>query len=148
MAIPYDAFTEAFLAKTTGYDLYPLDAPTRQQTVDGFMKRACAKFKKICKYDIANGDDDAREFNIDVPEEDIDEIVDIVSAGMLSEWLAPHFYTIENLQNLINTKDFEQYSPAELLFRVQGAYSKCQKDFSKMMKEYSYNHGDLKVLHL
>ena len=146
--VSYDIFTQVFLGKTTGYDLYPLDTPTRTETVDGYLKRACAQFKKVCKYDIAHGDDDARAFDIDIAEEDLDEVVDIITEGMLCQWMKPYVYTSENLQNLINTNDFEQYSPAELLFRIQGAYTKCQKDFSNMMKEYSYNHGDLTVLHL
>ena len=40
MNIPYDLFTEAFLAKVTEYDLPSLDDLTRDNVADGFMKRA------------------------------------------------------------------------------------------------------------
>ena len=52
------------------------------------------------------------------------------------------------LQNVLNTRDFTQYSPAELLLRVGNAYAKAQHDYTQMIREYSYNHGDLGDLHL
>ena len=52
------------------------------------------------------------------------------------------------LENVLNTKDFSTYSPAELLMRVGNAYAKVQKDYTNMIREYSYNHGDLSDLHL
>ena len=33
-----------------------------------------------------------------------------------------------------------------LLYRITEAYRTVKKDFSNMMKEYSYNHGDLTEL--
>ena len=147
MSVSYDVFTGAFLAKVTEYD-FPIGSFERNEMVDGYMKRACAQFKKICKHNIATGDDDAREFPIDIPAEDIDEIADIISEGMLVQWMKPYVYKQENLENMLNTTDYNGYSPAELLHRITTAYKMCKKDFSNMMKDYSYNHGDLSDLHL
>lgn len=148
MSVSYDVFTAAFLDKVEEYKFIALPKENRIQIVDGYMKRACSQFKKICKYDIANGDDDAREFAIDIPSEDIDEIVDIVSEGMVVQWLKPYLYKQELLENALNTRDFSTYSPAELLLRVGDTYKKAQKDYMNMIREYSYNHGDLSDLHL
>ena len=52
------------------------------------------------------------------------------------------------LQNLMNTRDYTMYSPAELLMRVGNAYKGAQRDYTQMIREYSYNHGDLTGLHL
>jgi hypothetical protein len=52
------------------------------------------------------------------------------------------------LQNVLNTRDFIQYSPAELLMRVGNAYTQAKKDYTQMIREYSFNHGDLSDLHL
>ena len=54
----------------------------------------------------------------------------------------------ELLENSLNTADFTTYSTAELLLRVGNAYAKAQKDYTQMIREYSYNHGDLSELHL
>ena len=148
MATSYDIFTESFLDKVEEYKFIQLDEYNRTQIVDGYMKRACAQFNKICKYDIVTGDDIVREFTADILPEDITEIVDIVSEGMLVQWMKPYMYKQENYENMINTTDFSGYSPAELLYRIKAAYEMCKKDFSNMMKEYSYNHGDLSDLYL
>lgn len=149
MSIPYDAFTGAFLSKISEYDFLRLTEEDRVAIVDGYMKRAISNFKKNCKYDLTTtADDYIREFNVEISDEDIDEIVDIVSEGMLVQWLKPFTYKQELYENILNTKDYSTYSPAELALRIGNAYSKVQKDYTQMIREYSYNHGDLSDLHL
>jgi len=149
VSIPYDVFTEAFLSKITEYDLIHMGDFERNSQIDGYMKRAIAAFKKICKYDFSTtGDDVIREFEVEVEFGDLDEIVDIISEGMLVQWLKPYTYKQENLENALSTRDFSVYSPAELLLRITNAYEAARKTFTFMMREYSYNHGDLTELHL
>lgn len=148
MSVSYDVFTVHFLDKVKEYNFIKLDEYDRTKIVDGYMKRACSQFNKICKYDIVNGDDIVREFEIEIPDDEIEEIADIVSEGMLVQWMKPYMYKQENYENMINTTDYSGYSPAELLYRITEAYKMCKKDFANMMKDYSYNHGDLSDLHL
>lgn len=149
MSVPYDKFTEAFLAKITEYDFVNMKDFERNNLIDGYMKRAIAAFRHINSYDLSStADDNIREFNVDIPAEEIDELVDIISEGMLAQWMKPYTYKQENLEMALNTRDFTTYSPAELLNRISSAYAKVQKDFVSMMREYSYNHGDLTDLYL
>lgn len=146
MSISYDVFTQTFLDKAKEYDFILLD--NREEIVDGYMKRSCSQFSRVCQYDLTDKNDELREFNFDIEDRDVDEIVDIVTEGMLVQWMKPYVYRKENLENVLNTTDYTQYSPAELLNRICTAYKNCQSDFKNMVKEYSYNHGDLTVLHL
>ena len=149
MSVPYDKFTEAFLSKVTEFEFVNMRDFERNGLIDGYMKRAISAFKSVCQYDLSSTADDViREFNVDIPAEDIDEIVEIVSEGMLVHWMKPYTYKQENLELVLNTRDFTTYSPAELLNRISAAYAKAQKDFVSMVREYSYNHGDLTDLHL
>ncbi len=149
MSVPYDKFTEAFLSKVTEFEFVNMRDFERNGLIDGYMKRAISAFKSVCQYDLSSTADDViREFNVDIPAEDIDEIVEIVSEGMLVQWMKPYTYKQENLELVLNTRDFTTYSPAELLNRISTAYAKAQKDFVSMVREYSYNHGDLTDLHL
>jgi len=149
MSIPYDAFTGAFLYKISEFELLKLDDNTRTEVVDGYRKRAVSAFKKNCLVDLfTTADDEARVYNVDVSEDDADELVEIISEGMLVQWLKPFVYQQDLLQNVLNTRDYSLYSPAELLMRVGNAYQKAQKDYTQMIREYSYNHGDLSELHL
>lgn len=148
MSVSYDLFTGAFLGKVTEYDFLHLDEYDRNNMVDGYMKRACSQFDKVCIYDLTDHDDIIRQFNIDIPDNEIDEILDIVSEGMLVQWMKQYVYKQDNLVQLLNTKDFTNYSPAELFRQVNSAYNSVAKRFTNMIREYSYNHGDLTELHL
>lgn len=148
-SVPYDVFTNAFLSKVTEFEFMGMRDFERNGVIDGYMKRAIADFKKICKYDLSTtADDIAREFDVEIADEDLDELAEIVSEGMLVQWMKPYTYRQEGLENVLNTRDFTTYSPAELLMRIGEAYKKAQRDFTNMMREYSYNHGDLTDLHL
>ncbi len=149
MSVSYDVFVGAFLSKVTSYDFANMSAFERMTTVDGYMKRAIASFRKICKYDLSTtADDIIREFDVDIPQEDLDEIADIISEGMLVQWMKPFTYKQEGLEAILNTKDFTSYSPAELLMRIGDAHREAMANFTNMKREYSYNHGDLTDLHL
>ena len=149
MSIPYDSLLGAFLSKISEYDFISLPEEDRNAIVDGYMKRAVAAFKKNCKYDLSSSaDDESREFAVDIPETDADELIDIISEGMVVQWLKPYVYKQELLENTLNTRDFTTYSPAELLHRVGEAYKKAQRDYTQAIREYSYNNGKLSDLHL
>ena len=149
MSIPYDAFTGAFLNKISEFEMLKLDDNIRTEIVDGCRKRAVSAFKKNCRVDLfTTADDEERVYQVDVNDEDLDELVDIISEGMVVQWLKPFVYQQDLLQNLLNTRDYTLYSPAELLKRVGDAYKGAQKDYTQMIREYSYNHGDLSDLHL
>ena len=149
MSIPYDAVVGAFLSKITEYDFVRLLEGNRAAIVDGYMKRALSEFNRVCAYDlIASADSTLEVFDIDADDAESDEIINILSEGMVVQWLKPYVYQQELLQNVLNTRDFTQYSPAELLMRVGNAYKKAQQDFTQMIREYSYNHGDLRSLHI
>ena len=148
MTVSYDVFTEAFLSKITEYRFCTLSKNNRRALVDGYMKRACARFGEVCKYDIMNGDDTTRTFIMDgITQGELDEIADIVSEGMLVQWMKPYVYMQKNLEMILVTTDHSVHSQAELLNRVTGLYNLCKKHYTSMVREYSYRHGDLTGLH-
>ncbi len=149
MTVSYDIFADAFLNKITEYRLPAMTTRSRQVVVDGYMKRACSNFGEVCKYDIMNGDDETRTFTLDgVTPGELDEIADIVSEGMLVQWMKPYVYMQKNLEMILVTPDHSVHSQAELVNRVTNLYSLCSKNYTNMVREYSYRHGDLTELHV
>ena len=149
MSVSYDVFTSAFLNKITERNFCEMYDYDRSSIVDSYMKHALAEFNRVCEYDLSTtADDDSRVFNVDIPGEDIDEIVDIVSDGMLVQWMKPYVFRQENFENILNTKDYSLYSPSEILNRISSVFSEAKKDFTRKMREYSYNHGDISSLYL
>ena len=149
MTVHYETFTEVFLLKVSEHDFLRFPEEERQVIADRYMKSACAKFAEVCKYDIAHGDDLARQFTFEgASESEVDEILDIVSEGMLMYWMKPMMYKQENLELILNNVDYSAYSPAELTKQVKAVYTDCRKYFTDLINEYSYTHGDLTDLHL
>ena len=142
MSISYDMFTSAFLSKITEYEFLSIPEENRSAIIDGYMKRAITSFNKTCVYDlIGSASDDHREFGLDIPSGNLDE-------GMVVQWLKPYLYKQELLESVLNTRDFTTYSPSEMLARVGSAYQNAQRDYTQMIREYSFNHNDLTELHL
>lgn len=149
MGFSYDRFTEAFLEKINDYDMLTLTDYDLQNSLDGFLKRAVSQFRKNCKYDLfKTANDEKREFEVEIAEDDVDELVDIISEGMVVQWLKPYVNKQEILTNVLNSRDWTTYSPAELLMRVGNAYKEAKNEYIQMVREYSYNHADLGSLHL
>lgn len=149
MSVPYSVFTGAFLSKVREYDFINMDQFSRDMLIDSYMKRSIASFAELCKYDLCeSADDTLREFQIDIPEYALEEIADIISEGMLAQWLKQFVYHQENLENVLSTRDFTTYSPANLLSQLCAAHNSAMRNFTNMKREYSYRHGDLTDLHL
>lgn len=147
--VSYDIFAKEFLSKITEYSFLSMPEKDRESLIDGYMKSALAEFRKICRVDLfTTADDEARAFNVDLPQWELDELSDIVSEGMVVRWMKSYLYRQEILENVLGTKDFSYFSPAELLRRVGDAYERAQKEYTQKMREYSYNHADLTKLHL
>ena len=105
MGVSYDLFTDAFLQKITEFDFINIPELDREATVDGFMKRAIVPFSKNYQYDlVTTADDEEREFNVEIDVSDVDEILDIVSDGMVVQWLKPYLNRQELLENALNTR--------------------------------------------
>lgn len=147
--VSYDVFIEAFLSKITEYKFLTLPEKNRTATVDGYLKRAVSEFRHNCEYDLfSTPNDKTREFEVDVGGADLDELVQIISEGMVAEWMKQYQFNQDLLQNVLNTRDFTTYSPAELQLRVGNARRQAHADFIQMIREYSYNHGNLRGLHI
>ena len=148
MSVSYDVITDAFLNKITEFD-FPIGLSNRDAVVDGYMKRTVYQFDRVLKTKFAeSADDSAREYTVNTDGMDIDEVADIISEGMVVQWLKPYVYQSENMVTALNTRDYSSYSPAELLFRIKGTHDDAQKRFTNMVRHYSYSHGSLKDLWL
>lgn len=152
MIIKYEDIIEAFLSKITEFELLQLSDEDRESVIEGYLKRAIAAFKNVSNHNLSPiYDDDIKDYIFelsDITEPDKDELIEIISEGMIVQWLKPYVYKQEILENALSTADFSTYSPAELLNRVRETYTNAQKNYTQMIREYSYNHGDLTRLHL
>lgn len=138
MATPYSDVIEVFLNKIEDMDLPKYEDTVKDAMVIAYMKSACTKFYKVCMVDLNDRDDVLKQFNNDLD----DEIIDIISENMLVEWLKPKVLFSDNLHNVLNTKDYSQYSPANMLKELRETLAYLKKNAKALINNYSFSHSE------
>jgi len=142
MATPYNKIRLKFAEKITDYDFSKYLDQDKDKIIDGYMISSCAQFSK-CKIDLSDRDNIFEQFNNDLT----DEIIEIIVAGMIVEWLKPKVLHSDNLANYLNTKDLSlAASPANILKEVKGTLNECRNEFKRLIIQYTYDHSDVSEL--
>lgn len=136
MSTSYNQVFEVFTNKITDFEWHKYIDAEIDKMLEKYMISACVKFR-TCKVDLSDRDSTLKQFNVELD----DEVIDIITTGMIVEWLSPKVYHSNNLQAFLNTRDFNIISPANLLSQVKSAFNECKIEFKKMITDYSYNHG-------
>lgn len=135
----YSEIIGVFLNKITDMDLPRFDDLVRESIIIGYMKSACTKFAKVCEVDLYDRNDVEKCFNSALD----DEIIDIITENMLVEWLKPKVLFTDNLSNVLNTKDFSMYSPANMLKELRETLTYLKKSARGLINNYSFAHSEV-----
>ena len=138
MSTTYSYIFEEFKDKITDYDLASFSYELQEEILNSLLRKACRKFK-VCVQDLSDRDDEARTFNIDLSEDEID----VITEWMVKEWLEPIKNDTDNLHNRINTAEFSSISPANMQLAVKQTYDEARHRARSLMNEYSYRNGDI-----
>ncbi len=144
MPTPYSDVYNVFLNRITDYDLPAFTEENRETILHGFMINACSKFKRVCKkvskVDLSDRDETNKQFNSVLS----DEQIDIITTGMIMEWVKPKYYLDENMRNMLNTKDYNMAaSPVNVLGGVRNTYDQVKREFESAINKYSFVNGDM-----
>jgi hypothetical protein len=126
---------------TSDYDSLSLSTDIKDEIMFGWLIISIGKFLK-CKTNLSDRDDVFFQFNNDL--KDTEKI--ILASLMICEWLSPKLYSTENLHNFLTTKDWNNYSPANLLKEIRLTHDKAQKDADKLIMQYLHKQFDPKDL--
>ena len=135
----YKELIDAFKDSITDPDLLKYTRDIQTDILHAYIKYACGKFKRICKKDLSKRSNEIEMFEYDLDDDEISILVN----WMIEAWSKPLYHNLENMHNHLNTKDFTQYSPANLLDKVRNVYNDAHKRARSEMIEYSYIHSDL-----
>jgi predicted AlkP superfamily phosphohydrolase/phosphomutase len=139
----FDNIIEMFLRKVTSYSWSGYLDAEKDYIIDGYMIAACSKFY-TCDVNLSDRDNNNRIFNRDLT----DEIIDIITDGMIVEWLKPIYYNSDNFEMVLSTRDLSASSIGNLLKEIRESYVECKNSFNKAIKDYSYNHNDVRGLNI
>ena len=142
MATPYSEIHARAIAKFSDYDILNFDVSAREMIMRDYLISAQVEFQRMCKVDLSDKDDILAQYNETLD----DEIIEILATGVAYYWLYPKVLNTENLYNVLNTKDFTTYSPANLLKELQNLIDVLWKDFNRKMVLYTYRTADIASL--
>lgn len=166
--VEFDIFTNAFLNKITSFDYAKMEEDDFNEQADLFMLAVCAEFDRIFRVRLgltfADRDTEKRVFNWDFPtyEEQttqgrargdyisLDEVVDIISEGMVLKWMKSYLYSGDTLGagNLLQTRDYTVHSPSSFLSAMNNIYKTTEERYKQLIFDFSYNHANLRSLHM
>ena len=142
MATPFTDIYARSIFRFADYDFLKQDIATREDVLEKYLLSAKTEFQRVCKTDIGDYDIELKQFNQTLD----DEVIEILSLGIAFYWLSYKALNSELLKNVLNSKDYYYYSPANLLKEVQTLRRTLRDEFSSRMRQHSYNNNTISTL--
>lgn len=114
----------------------------RDDIMRGYLAAACADFQHSSAIDLTEYSNEDESFVNELT----DEIQEILALGIAYHWVSAKALDSELLRNSMTRKDYQTYSPANLLKEVRELRDALYKEFRGKMNEYSYRHGTLDTI--
>lgn len=142
MATPFTDIYARAIFRFADYEFLKQDIETREGVLEKYLISAKAEFQRVCKTDLGDYDIELKQFNQDLD----DEVIEILSLGIAFYWLSYKSLNSELLKNVLNSKDYYYYSPANLLKEVQTLRKTLRDEFNSKMRQHSYNNNTISTL--
>lgn len=145
MATPYSKIYNEFLFSVQDYNLLELSQESAERQMLSLMHRSVGRIANMAsnvlgeEFDLSLYDDDAEEFEMDIPE----DLIDVIVTGMNYYWVMPYVNNTENMYNVLNTKDASQYAPHNMLFRLRELREDMDDRFRRARHDFAQRYGDI-----
>lgn len=139
MSTPFSDIYNKFLFKVNSYKLADIAENDSEYILKQYLDSACAEYHTELKIDVTDIDENNKCFNNTL---NLIEI-DILAEAMLVQWLSQIIHDDELLQNRLNTRDFTEYSTANLIEKIQSIYDTARKNIRLRVNEYTFKYTNL-----
>lgn len=142
MPTSFDEIYKRFLAKIADYEMLEYGEATLEEYLLDLLTASIDDFSELCKQDISTVDLSLSMFYVTLTQRE----KDVLALGMVVHWIRPKVYNSDMLRNVLNTKDYSVYSPANLLEKMTDLLEKTETELDQKMKMYSYRNEDMASL--
>lgn len=146
MATPYSEIYNQFLMAVQDYELLEQGQPFAESQLRRIMMRTVAELEQMLlrtsHIDLKERDEERQEFIADLP----DDVIELMVIGMTYHWLQPRLNNTENMHNVLNTRDFSQYAPQNLIFRLREILESAEDRWRRAKRHYTHDHIDLATM--
>ena len=141
MATKYSDIYNRAMFRFTDYGFLDVYEDRRDEIMRNFLKAAQVEFANSCT-EINDYNDENEEFNSDLS----DEVQEILALGVAYQWRSQKTLNSELLRNSMIRKDYNTYSPANLLKEMRTLRDDIYKEYRGKINEYSFRHGSIDKL--
>lgn len=144
MTSEYSDVYSRFLLRVTDYDIAGLEQTLAYELMNGWMKSVLSKPMVRRLFASVSLDDDVEEIEyvLNSPWDEATDkefVEELLSVGMVSEWVSPKFHSILNTNQFFSNKEQSFYSQANHMDQLRQMYEKSQIDFHKLIRDRGYN---------
>lgn len=132
MAIKKDEVFEHFLSLIEDLKWLSIEDEALDRLMQIYLKSAISSFTQ-CRNKITLQSDGT--FNVELSPLE----VKILARGMLLEYLMPKIVCQQNLENHISTKDYNDFSKANMLGNLIDLQENIQNQYDRLVAEYDYD---------
>lgn len=131
---PYQVLLDSVLSKIKDYDFLNLSEQQVYGILSDYIRPAIVRFRS-CKQNLKERDDFLQCFNCELTDEEIE----ILSDFMVIEYLDSNYIRVPAaMKQVLSNKDFNTYSPANLLEKVTAVRNRYMAEAKQLMRDYSY----------
>lgn len=142
MATKFTDIYNKAIFRFSDYSFLNFNPEERDEILKSFLLSAKSDFVNSCSIDLDDYDLDKGVFNSDLS----DEEQEILALGIAYYWLSMKTMDSQLLKNIMTRKDYNTYSPANLLKELSSLKSELRKEYRGKINEYSFRHGTLDTL--
>lgn len=137
MSTTYNSIFDRALSKMKEYSFLRMEDEEIYTLLTPYLKSAENDFARICVESLSATDDLGYLSDLS------DESVDILALGIVCHWMTAYVADADKLRNLLGTKDFSVFSPANLLTSVRNARADLLLEYHDKINRYSYIYGNV-----
>lgn len=139
MPTPYSSIYERALFRLSDTKLARANGMERKYILERHLNAAIADFQTKCLEDLESRSAEAEEFEAELS----NEVQEILALGISYHWLSAQILNNDLLRNKLSTKDYQYFSPANLLRESTALRESVRKEYHRRMTDYTFEHGDL-----
>ena len=142
-SLEYEEVFSQFYIKAKAYDLLELTNDQIEAMLTGWLRAAAAKpyVRKLFTSFSLDEDLNAITFEMTYIQDetaDLEFVLEILSLGMLMEWLRPHINNYNTMAQVFGSKEEKWFSQAQHMSAIKNVFDAVKKEQRQMISDRGY----------
>lgn len=146
MSTPYKDILDRAIFRFSDSKLARLNEVDQYFILQKYLESAVSDFQNKCSVDLTQRVENQQtdlSYSGGFIEDLDNEVQEILALGTSYYWLSAQVLNIELLKNKLSTKDYQYFSPANLMREIQTLRDSVRKEYRARITRYTYDHGNL-----